>query len=160
MSKFETNDEFMCGAIAGALSALLICLLMELLEVLGLIKHCWLFMAGNAVLHYEHGNIFHVVFGLLLHLGIGAFWGVIIAILFSKVFTEKHYLLKSLVVSTAIFFLHLGLLAKALNYPAKLRKDAVAMFFIFVSYLLYGGLTVYLLKKLSCQRSNDHDEAA
>ena len=145
--KLETSNEFLRGAIAGSISAFVICLLMEVFERLGLAKHCWLFMAGQPIMQFQH-HWPQTMFALLIHLGVGAFWGIIIAFLFSKWFTDRHYVLKSLVIGSAIYFLHLGLLFKTLNYPAKMRSELFTNFLIFVSYLIYGVLTVIIIRKL------------
>ncbi|MGE5606649.1 MAG: hypothetical protein ACM3YE_13285 [Bacteroidota bacterium] len=145
--KLASEDEFIRGAIAGSISAIAICLALEVLEKFSLVEHCWLFMAGEAVMQFKH-SIWQAVFAFLIHLGVGVFWGVIIAFLFSKVFSDRYYILKGLVFGLTIFFLHLGLLDKALHYPAKMREETLTVFFIFLSYLLYGMLTAFILKKV------------
>jgi hypothetical protein len=150
--KLELENIFVRGVIAGSISAVVICLFMEVFELLGLATKCWLFMAGQAVMHFKH-TLWPSLFALLVHLGVGAFWGVIIALLFSMVFTTKHYLFKGWVMGISIFFLHLGLLSKVLHYPPQLREDPVTLFLIFLSYILYGGLVATLLKKLPLKQS-------
>lgn len=145
--RLATENEFIRGAIAGSISAAVICLSFEVLEKFGLVKHCWLFMAGQAVMQFNH-NLWQTIFAFLIHLGVGTFWGVIIAFLFSKVFSDRFYILKGSLFGLAIFFLHLGLLDKALHYPAKMREETLTVFFIFLSYLVYGALTSFIIKKL------------
>lgn len=81
--KFETENEFIRGSAAGSLSAAFICLFLETFERYGLAKHCWLYLAGQSVTHFQH-NALAGTLGLLIHLGVGAFWGVLIAFLFQK----------------------------------------------------------------------------
>ena len=106
--KLESFNEFTKGATAGVLSSVVICLFLEVLEKLGLVKHCWLFMAGQSVMQFDH-SFWQVVFSFFIHLGVGAFWCIFIAFLLSKVFTDRNYLLKGFVIGSTIFFLHLGL---------------------------------------------------
>lgn len=145
--KLASENEFIRGAIAGSLSAAVICLSFEALEWFGLVKHCWLFMAGQSVMQFRHNALFGA-FAFLIHLGVGVFWGVIIAFLFSKVFSDRYYILKGSAFGLAIFFLHVGLLSKALHYPEKMREETLTIFFIFLSYLFYGALSSFILKKL------------
>jgi hypothetical protein len=149
--KLESENFFLRGAIAGSLSAAAICLFMEVFELLGLAKKCWLFMAGQAVMQFKH-TFLPSVLAFLVHLGVGAFWGVIIGLLLSKVFTAKYYLFKGMVMGSAIFFLHLGILSNALYYPPQLREDIITVSLIFLSYILYGGLVSLLLQKLPWKR--------
>lgn len=146
--KLASENEFIRGSIAGSISAVVICLLFEVLERFGLVKNCWLFMAGQPVMKFTH-NFLLGAFAFLIHLGVGAFWGIIIAFIFSKVFSDKYSIMKGLVIGLAIFFLHIGILANAFHYPPTLREDPLTVFFIFLSYLIYGGLTIFILKKLS-----------
>jgi hypothetical protein len=156
MSKLLSENEFIHGAVAGLVSAAVICLLSEVSELFGLSKHCWLFMAGQSVMEFKH-TFWQVIFAFIIHLGVGSFWGVIIAFLFSKIFTERYYLLKSSLIGLAIFFLHMGLLAKALHYPAKIREETSTVFFIFLSYFIYAILTTAIIMKLSKKASNLKD---
>ncbi len=144
--KFETKNEFSRGSIAGAISAVVICLFVEVFEWLKIAKHCWLFIAGQAVMHFNH-DLWQGSFALLLHLGIGSLWGVVIAFMLKMVKAEK-YLVKGAVIGLAIFFLHFGLLAKGLHYPEPMREDPMTLFIIFTSYLIYGALTAWLIDKL------------
>ncbi len=145
--RFEAENEFIRGAASGAISAIAICLLSELLELLSLTKFCWLYLAGQAVMNFQH-SFWQSVFSFLIHLGVGSFWGVFIAFLFSKVFTGRYYLLKGLAIGFAIFFLHFGLLAQPFHYRPDLRTDFPTLLTHFLSYLLYGSLTAFLLHKL------------
>ena len=111
-------------------------------------------MAGQAVFQFNH-TFWEGVFASLIHLGVGGLWGVIIAFLYSKVFNGRYYLLKVSLIGSTIFFLHIGLLADTLHYPAKLRKDPLTVFFIFLSYLIYGALTSFILKKLVREKSGE-----
>lgn len=146
--KLESENEFTRGAIAGSISAAVICLLSECFEWLGLLGHCWLFMAGQPVMEFSHTPL-PLAFSFLIHLGVGSFWGVIMAFLFSKVFTDRGYLLKGLLIGLAIFFFHVGFLDTVLKYPATMRGEFFTVFFTFITYLIYGGLTAVILKKLS-----------
>jgi hypothetical protein len=143
--KLASENEFIRGTIAGAISAAVICMFFEALELLGLAKHCWLFMAGQPVMQFTHSG-WQVAFAFLIHLGVGAFWGVIIAFLFSKIFTDRFYIFKGALFGLAIFFLHIGLLFTPFHYPAKMRHEPLTVFFIFLSYLIYGVLTAGILK--------------
>ncbi|HEX3046258.1 MAG TPA: hypothetical protein VHY08_15990 [Bacillota bacterium] len=145
--KLELENIFVRGAIAGSISAAVICMFMEIFELLGLAKKCWLFMAGQPVMQFTH-TLWQSVFAFLVHLGVGAFWGVIIALLFSFVFTTRYYLFKGPVMGISIFFLHVGLLSKVLGYPLQLREDLVSLFLIFLTYIIYGGLAATLIVKL------------
>lgn len=147
--KFASGNEFIQGTMAGAIGAIVICFVMELLELIGIAKHCWLFMAGQAVMEFKHNNFLAVTLAFLIHLGVGSFWGVIIAFLFSKVFMAKYYLLKSAIFGMAIFFLHIGLLSKALHYPDAMRENLPTVFFILITYIMYGLLTAIILKKIT-----------
>lgn len=150
--KLLTEKEFIRGVISGSISAVVICSLFEVLEMLGLAKHCWLFMAGQSIMEFKH-NFWQGTFAFIIHLGVGSFWGVIIAFLFSKVFTDRYDVLKSIFIGLAIFFLHIGLLSNVLHYPAKMREEPSTVFFIFLSYLIYSTLTAFILKKLSKKES-------
>jgi hypothetical protein len=92
-TKLDWEDIFLRGTIAGSLSAAVICLFIEFFEMFGLAKHCWLFMAGQAVMQFQH-TFWQATFAFLIHLGVGAFWGVVIAILLSGFFSGRHYLFK------------------------------------------------------------------
>ncbi len=150
--KLETDNEFSRGAIAGTVSATIICLFLEAMEKLGLTGFCWFFMAGHAVLEFKHGTLFNV-FAFLVHLGVGAFWGVIIAFLYTKVFSGRYLISKGLLIGSSIFFFHIGLMAKALHYPAQLREDPLTVFIIYLSYLIYGALTSVILEKVPWEKT-------
>lgn len=145
--KLATENEFIRGSIAGSLSAVVICLLFEVLEKFNLIKNCWLFLAGQSVMNFSH-NFLLGSFAFLIHLGVGTFWGIIIAFVFSKMFSDKYSILKGFVIGFVIFFLHIGILANMFHYPQELREHPLTVFFIFLSYLIYGALTSFVLKKL------------
>jgi hypothetical protein len=149
--KLESKNEFIRGIVSGAISATVICLFLELLEWIGLCKHCWLFLAGQPIMHFNHG-FWPSAFATLVHLGVGSLWGVISAFLFSKVFTDQYYLIKGLAIGFALFFLHFGLLAETFHYPPDLRMDLLTLFFFFLSYLFYGGLTSFLLRRFSAAK--------
>ena len=145
--KLETDNEFIRGTVAGSISATVICVLLEVLEAIGLAKHCWLFMAGQAFMYFQH-TPGQIALALLIHLFIGSFWGIIIAFLYSKIFTDRFALIKSSVIGAIIFFFHFGLFDKVLKYPPKLRGETMTLFMIFLSYLIYCLLVTVLLKKL------------
>ncbi|HYH03777.1 MAG TPA: hypothetical protein VEC37_11780 [Bacillota bacterium] len=145
--KLESQNEFIRGTITGSVSATVICLLLEVFEWLGLAKHCWLFMAGQSIMQFKH-TAPQVAFAFLIHLGVGSFWGIIIAFLFSRVLTERHFILKSMVIGSIIFFFHLGILPKVLSYPPILRSETSTLSIIFLSYMVYSVLTSIILNKL------------
>lgn len=53
--KLETENEFVRGTVSGAISATAICLFSELFEAIGLAKHCWLYLAGQPIMNFNHG---------------------------------------------------------------------------------------------------------
>jgi hypothetical protein len=76
------------------------------------------------------------------------FWGIIIAFLFTKIFTGEHYLLKTFFMSYCIFFFHLGFLDEPFHYKREIHEQTMELLIILSGYLLYGLILGILLKKL------------
>ena len=147
MDKLERRDDFFKGAMAGTIGAIVKYGFNELMQFLQIAKYDNNATAITVVFsQYERSLLFWMI-GFIHALLIGAFFGVIIAFLFDYVLTEKYYLLKGMAIGVAIYFFNFGIMSKVFNYPADLATlpgDVIAMF---LSLVIYGVVTVYVLKK-------------
>src|SRR5690554_6886099 len=116
MGRLETNNEFDKGIHAGFISSTIMYFFLEILYWMEFIEFGQSFLAGNTVFTYSPGILMYII-SYIVSVGIGMFWGVIIAFLYSKVFTEHRYILKGIGFAFAIFIFHLGILDEFFQYP-------------------------------------------
>lgn len=88
------------------------------------------------------------IISYVISVGIGMFWGVIIAFLYSKVFTEHGYILKGIGIGFSIFIFHLGILDEHFHYPKFVHEETGTLLAFAISYLIYGIVTSICLRKL------------
>ena len=147
MNRLESNNEFIKGGIAGAVSAVAMFFFIELFRWLGITKYGQAYLASDIVFTYKDTLLMNLI-GLFNSIMIGSFWGVVIAFLYSYVFTEDYCLLKGPSVGYLLFVFHLGILDDFFHYERELHKKTADVVVILSGYLLYGFCVAYLLKRL------------
>ncbi len=148
MNKLERRDDFIKGAVAGIIGAVVKYGFNELMQFLQIAKYDNNATAITVVFtQYERSLLFWTI-GFIHALLIGALFGVAIAFIFDYILTEKYYLLKGVGIGVFIYFFNFGIMANVFNYPADITTlpgDMIAMFF---SLVIYAVVTVYTLNKL------------
>lgn len=146
--KFETKNELLIGSIAGAIATIPKYYWNELMQLIGVTKFDNNWTAFSVVLNnYNHTKI-EVYFAFLTAIIIGMFFGVILAFLFSKVFTSHLYLLKGAIYGAGIWLFNFGIASYAFfKYPTALREEVGIAVSMLTSLILYGVLSAYILKK-------------
>lgn len=148
MLKLEKSEELLTGSIAGIIGATAKYLFNEITQLLQLAKYDNNATALGVVLKQWEHNVTYWIFGFIVALIIGAFFGVIIAILFSYFLTSKHYLLKGSVIGIGIWLFNFGVMAKVFNYPEDIKNLLGDVVMMLISLMIYGLVTAYMLKVL------------
>jgi len=99
LNRLESNNEFIKGGIAGAVSAVAMFFFIELFRWLGITKYGQAYLASDIVFTYKDTLLMNLI-GLFNSIMIGSFWGVVIAFLYSYVFTEDYCCLSSVCFSS------------------------------------------------------------
>lgn len=148
MFKLERKKEFLQGSIAGIIAAIIKYIFNELMQFLKLAKYDNNATALGMVLKTWENNIIYWTFGFILALFVGAFFGVIIAFIFRYILNENYYLFKGAGIGIGIFLLNFGVFSKVFNYPPDMQSSLGDVISMLLSLILYGVVTVYMLKIL------------
>jgi hypothetical protein len=147
MFKLEQQDEFAKGSIAGFAGAVVKYIFNELMQFLNIAKY-----DNNAtsitltMTQYEHSTFYLVCF--LNALFVGMIFGIIIAFVFSYIFTERFLFYKGAAIGVFIFLLNFGILSLFFNYPEDITALPGDMISMLLSLIIYSLVTTYVLKKL------------
>ncbi len=146
MFKLEQRQEFIRGSLAGAIGATVKYGFNELMQAVNLAKYDNNATAITVIMKgYEH-NLAFWLFGFMTALIIGAFFGVIIAFMFSYILTEEHYIIKAVGVGAGIWLFNFGITARIFHYPADITWHLGDVVTMLLSLILYSVITVYSLK--------------
>lgn len=147
MNRLESNHEFIKGGIAGSVSAVAMFFFVEVFHWLGITTYSQAYLAADIVFTYKDTIAMNLV-GMVNSVMIGGFWGVILAFLYSYIFTSEYYLLKGPAAAYLLFLFHLGILDEFFHYERELHEKTADITIILMGYFLYGLCTAYLLKRL------------
>lgn len=146
--KFEQNNEFTYGTVAGMIGATVKYGFNELMQLLNIAKYDNNATSITVVMKgYDYTPAFWA-FGFINALFIGAFFGLVITFMLSYIFNERYYLLKGAAIGVGIWLFNFGFASNAFNYPEPIKYslgDVVSMLF---SLVIYAIVTVYSLKRL------------
>jgi len=146
--KLEKREEFIKGSIAGVIGAIVKYGFNELTQLLNIAKYDNNATAITVIMKgYEH-NIFFWLFGFMTALIIGAFFGVIIAFMYTYVFSERRIYLKAVGVGIGIWLVNFGLFSRVFYYPGDINKSLGDITSMLVSLIIYAVITVFTLEKL------------
>lgn len=148
MKTMETKDEFIKGVIAGSIGSFLFFIFVQTINWLGLIKYGQFRLAGEVVFNYQP-TLINKFIGFFMTIALGAFWGIILAFIFSKVLNKNYYILKGMIFAFAIFILNLGLLDVVFQYPKDFYDSTLNIFVFLLGYWIYGISTAFILKRLN-----------
>ncbi len=147
----ETNREFVKGAVAGGIAAAVMYVFIEFFRWIGVTEFGLSYLSGDTVFNFQNNIVMNVI-ALIIAIGVGMFWGVILAFLFSKVLSGDFYQFKAVFISFCIFFFHLGFLDEPFHYTRKIHDKTLDLLIILAGYLLYGYLLGLMFKKLKLIR--------
>lgn len=149
MSKFEQHNGFINGALAGIIATFPKYIFNELTQVLNFSIYDNNATALGVVLTDFQHDVAHWILGFITAHIIGAFWGIVIAFIFTYLLTEKNYLLKGAMFGGMIWVFNFGFMAKvAFDYPPKLLANLNDVVSMLLSLIIYGVVTVYTLQRL------------
>lgn len=147
MQQLEQRREFIKGALAGVIAATIMFIFVESFRWVGLTKYGQGYLAGDTVFTYKNNFGMNVI-AFFISNGVGVFWGVIIAFLFTKVFSGDFYILKIVFISFCIFFFHLGILDEFFHYEREIHEKTLDLLVILSGYIVYGLSMAFTLKWL------------
>jgi hypothetical protein len=151
--KLERNNEFIFGSAAGMIGAMVKYGFNELMQVLNIARYDNNATSLTVVMKdYEYTPVYWA-FGFVNALFIGAFFGLVIAFMFSYIFTERYYLLKGAGIGIGIWLFNFGFAAKVFNYPPSIQYSLGDIVSMLLSLIIYAMVTVYSLKKIGFWRS-------
>lgn len=146
MKLLEDEDQFIKGLWAGLIANVVMFIFVEIFRWVGLTKYGVSYLAGDTVFTFKNNLAMNLI-SFMVHSGVGMFWGIIFAFLFTKVFSSDYYLLKSIFISFCIFFFHLGFLDEPFHYAREIHEQTADLLIILLGYLIYGVLVAVILKK-------------
>ena len=148
MFKLEQREEFLKGSIAGIVGAIGKYGFNELTQFLGIAKYDNNATAITVIMkNYEH-NILFWLFGFMTALIIGAFFGVVIAFMYTYILSQKKIYLKAAGIGVGIWLVNFGIFSRIFYYPPDIKfllGDVVSMLF---SLIIYAVITVFILMKM------------
>lgn len=147
MKRSETAHEFKKGAVAGLIAATLMFFFIEIFSWLELIKFGQSYLGGETVFNYKNTLIIKII-SFFMSVSIGMFWGVLLAFLFTKTFTDELYILKGMGFAFIIFVFHLGILDESFHYKRELHEETLNLLIILIGYMIFGATTALILKRL------------
>jgi len=154
MFKLEQRKEFFKGSIAGVVGAVAKYGFNELTQFLNISKYDNNATAITVIMKgYEH-NIYFWLFGFLTALIIGAFFGVLIAFMYTYVFSERKLYLKAVGIGIGIWLINFGLFSRVFYYPTDIKYRLGDILFMLISLILFAVITVTTLKKVGFFMNN------
>jgi hypothetical protein len=146
MKVLENEDQFIKGVWAGLISGIVMFVFVETFRWLGLTKYGVSYLGGETVFTFKNNFGMNLI-AFIIHSGVGVFWGIIFAFFFTKVFSSKYYILKSIFGGFCIFFFHLGFLDELFHYTRKIHEQTGDLLIILCGYIIYGIIVAVSLKK-------------
>lgn len=146
MNFLENENQFIKGVRAGFIASIVMFVFVETFRWVGLTEYGTSYLAGDTVFSFKN-NLGMNLIALMVHSGVGVFWGIVFAFLFTKVFSRDYYLLKSTFGGFYIFFFHLGFLDEAFHYTRKIHEQTGDLLIILCGYIIYGIIVAVILKK-------------
>ena len=148
MRTLEKNNEFYNGVVAGCIGATVKYIFNELVQFMGFAKYDNNATAITVVLRsYEH-TWYYWLFGFMNALIIGAFFGVLIAFIFSYIFNRNYLYSKAVAIGIGIWLFNFGVMSKVFNYPKDIASSLGDVFSMLLSLIIYSIVTVVMLKTL------------
>lgn len=147
MVNLETNRQFMKGAWGGLIAGVIMYVFVEFFRWIGLTKFGVSYLAGDTVFTYKN-NLEMGIISFVIHEGISCFWGVLIAFVFTWVFTGEDYLPKTIFICFSIAFFHLGVMDEPFHYKRQIHKETLDLLIILAGYQLYGLVLANALKRM------------
>jgi len=145
--KPETRDEFIKGITAGSIGSGALYLFVQFFYWAGIIKYGQNMLAGDVVFRWEPGLMFAIM-GFVQSILLGAFFGIVLAFVFSRFLSGHYYLLKGLLYGFALWIINLGILDTLFKYPPDLHKQPLNLIIFLLGYFIYGLVTAFVLKRL------------
>ncbi len=146
MARLENENQFIKGVWAGLIANIIMYFFVEIFRWVGLTEYGVSYLAGDTVFTFKNDFGMNLI-AFMIHSGVGMFWGIIFAFLFTKVFSGDYYLLKTIFGGFCIFFFHLGFLDEAFHYTRKIHERTGDLLVILGGYIIYGILVGVILKK-------------
>lgn len=146
MQQIEKNREFIKGALAGLIAGVTMFIFVETFRWVGITQYGVSYLAGDTVFTFQN-NLSMNLIALMVHCGVGVFWGVILSFVFSKILSSDFYLLKVVFFSFCIFFFHLGFLDEPFHYKREIHEQTLDLLIILAGYILYGFIVAIGLKR-------------
>ncbi len=156
MKKLETANEFCKGALAGMIGNLVAYPCVEIFHWLGITRYGLGYLAGDTVFQYQNNLLMNVI-ALLISTGCGMWWGIVIAFLFTKVFTTRHYWFKISFAGFCIFFFHLGFLDEPFHYDRALHQHTLDLVIIMLGYQIFTLILGVGLRKMGLSSDSAWD---
>lgn len=150
MLKLERKQEFIKGSIAGCVGAIAKYTYNELMQVLNIAKYDNNSTSlGVALKSWEHTPVYWVL-GFITALIIGAFFGVLIAFIYTYVLSHRKKYFKAIGIGIGIWLFNVGFMSRFFSYPEDFKLSIGDVFYsLLISLIIYGVVTVYTLEKLN-----------
>lgn len=148
MIKLERRDEFLKGSFAGILGAIAKYGFNELAQFLKISKYDNNATAITVIMKGYENNIYYWLFGFMTALIIGAFFGVLIAFMYTYVFSEKKIYLKSIGIGISIWLINFGFISRLFDYPTDIRYRLGDVLSMLISLIIFAVVTVFTLSRI------------
>lgn len=159
MRVLENEDQFIKGAWAGLIAGIVMFIFVEIFRWVGLTKYGVSYLAGDTAFTYENNLVMNLL-AFVIHSGVGVFWGIVLAFIFTKVLSSDYYLVKTIFISFCIFFFHLGFLDEPFHYKREIHEQTTDLAVILCGYIIYGIIVAVIFKKqklIRCQGWGNRD---
>ncbi|HBX23597.1 MAG TPA: hypothetical protein DEF34_08210 [Desulfotomaculum sp.] len=144
--KLEQNNEFIFGTTAGVIAATVKYGFNELMQVLNIAQYDNNATSLGVVMKgFEYTPIF-LVFGFITSLIIGALHGLVIAFMYTYIFSTKYFLLKSVGIGVGIWLFNFGLMSGVFNYPEPIKNSLGDIVAMLLSLIIFAVVASYALK--------------
>jgi len=152
--KLEQNNEFIFGTTAGVIGATFKYGFNEFKQVLNIAKYDNNATSLGVVMKgFEYTPIFWV-FGFITSLIIGAFFGLIIAFMYTYIFSTKYYFVKSIGIGVGIWLLNFGVAPVPLSCAYVGTPIVFSLCLEKVNYRAFKGLFMLLFRAWKKNRTN------
>ncbi|MGI6227283.1 MAG: hypothetical protein ACOYJ1_13620 [Peptococcales bacterium] len=156
MVKLERREEFLKGSFAGVVGAIAKYGFNELAQFLQLSKYDNNATAITVIMKgYEH-NIYFWLFGFITALMIGAFFGVMIAFMYTYVFSERRIYLKAIGIGIGIWLINFGVFSRIFSYPTDIKYRLGDVLSMLISLIIFSLITVITLKRIGLFTNNSN----
>lgn len=150
MLRLERKQEFLKGSIAGCVGATVKYIYNELMQLLNIAKYDNNATALGVVLKsWEHTPLYWLL-GFITALIIGAFFGVLIAFIYTYVLSHRQKYFKAIGIGIGIWLFNVGFMSRFFFYPEDIMISVGDVFYsLLISLIIYGVVTVFTLDKLN-----------